>query len=192
MSVVDTGWGAEWGAGVGGCRLGGGGCDDCSGPEEAEESAGTSLRFRAFHRDVAARSARWRVSQSRPLKRWHEETSDQCLTSRSWWSAAGRPPPAASPEWSIPPWWRRGGDAVSTENFRWGVFFPPKSWTSLLFVFSGPSCRPAGVWLKAPPPTATLRLLFFWPGCLVPQSPSSCLLTQAERWSSPGPVPLWC
>lgn len=48
------------GAGAGG----GGGCDDCSGPGEAEESAGTSLRFRGFHRDVAAQSARRRVSQS--------------------------------------------------------------------------------------------------------------------------------
>lgn len=88
------------GAGAGG----GGGCDDCSGPGEAEESAGTSLRFRGFHRDVAAQSARRRVSQSRPSKRRLEERSHQCLTSRSWWSAAGRPPPAASPEWSIPPW----------------------------------------------------------------------------------------
>lgn len=54
------------------------------------------------------------------------------LTSRSWWSAAGQPPPAASPGWSIPPWWQRGADAVKTGNFRSGVL-----WTAVLFAFSG-------------------------------------------------------
>lgn len=38
--------------------------------------------------------------------------TDQSLTFRSWWSAAGQPPPAASPKWSILPWRWRGGNTV--------------------------------------------------------------------------------
>lgn len=38
--------------------------------------------------------------------------TDQSLTFQSWWSAAGQPPPAASPKWSILPWRWRGGNAV--------------------------------------------------------------------------------
>lgn len=63
------GVGAELGAGVG-VWVGGGGCDDCSGPEEAEERAGTSLRFRVFRMSLAfsGRSARRLGNQSRRSK----------------------------------------------------------------------------------------------------------------------------
>lgn len=138
-------------------------------------------------------------------------TTNRRLTFQSWWSAAGQLPPAASPKWSILPWWWNDG-----RNRVWGA--TPSSLLRLLPLPRRTSLRllaPAGVTpnlctSSAPPTTHTpswplhadlagsvpvSAIVFCWarPAVLPP-----LVLKEVVSWNPPPPLSLppspaqWC
>lgn len=123
--------------------------------------------------------------------------TDQSLTFRSWWSAAGQPPPAASPKWSILPWRWRGGSTVrrrlsegKTPFLQWAPSSssqdPPDSQRSAV---------PQKGRTKPPVCLNFLLLLFFltstpWPYLLPLVSLCVFLRVSVFSWASPAVSPL--